>query len=924
VRASGSAHRHTSIRARQFITTDLSNGASQTFRNAARRLLFTYAAAVRRLSAQPILTALLVGIAIWLSFGSLAVMDGASGRRIGLLAPFWLLALSATTAVALFCGVARVRRAHPLMWSLLIVLPWLPIPVPDAFLLWTGPAVLFVWIAIGLCTLPLLLRHVNRHRVRFLTDPRVAPRVACALALVASLAVHYKQQLPPAGDEPHYLLIAHSLLVDHDLEVSNNYERGDYLTYYAGPLRPHYARPAKDGSLYSLHGPGLPVLIAPALAIGGYRGAVLWIAVIGALGTLFVWKAAHTLTSDVTAAWVAWAAAALTAPVVLESTLIYPDAVAGTVLCGGVLATLTASSLSIRGAAALGAGIGLLPWLHTRFVPLAGILAVVIALRLIRTSAAWRRWVPTLLALGVPIGLSVAAWLLYSAKLYGTFDPMSAYDGGTPLRPERVVSGLLGLVGDQEFGLIPNAPVHLLWIGGALALSKHHKRLLVELACVALPYFVAVAAFPNWFGGSTPARYLAPLVYPLAVPVAALWSRQDEFGRCVSVALLMISMLIACAFGFGASGALAYNSGEGRSSFLDWVAPTINLPGGFPSYFRAIPAEGPARGSIAQELLLPGAVWVIASLGIWSLSRWIHNRCAPDTVSRPALAAGCLVAVLSAGVTSTWAVAKVPHVIATRSQLRLIERQDPRATPLGVQLYPFRLMSSADALQHLEISTSSLETPPIGALLNLSEVPPGDYRLRLRFVSQPRGEISLSVGRSGGPLATWEASAPDSTYSFRIPIKASALTIVGDAAALASIQSVALIPMRHIATTWAAETRARAAARYGAAVVYAIDNRIIIEREGFWVLAGRQPDVVITTDSPRSGLTFQVSNVAIQNRVRISSGAWSATRQLAPDERWLVNVPLRDSAQSAIVNFRVDTGAVVDGRLLGCRVTIVQ
>ena len=888
-------------------------------------VLFTYAAVVRDVSVPTLLTAVGAGIAIWLSFGSLGVMDAASGGRIGLLAPFWVLALSTAATVALFCGVPRVRHAaRAVRWSLLILLPWLPLPVPDVFLIWTGPVVRLTWIAIALWALPGLLGQINRRRVRFLFDARIAPRVACALAFVACVAVHYKQQFPPVGDEPHYLLIAHSLLVDHDLKVSNNYEHGDYLTYYPGRLWPHYARPGRDGSLYSLHAPGLPVLIAPALAVGGYRAVVLWIAVIGALGTLFVWKAAYALTSDVTAAWVAWAAAALTAPAVLESTLIYPDAVAGTVLGAGVLAMLTASSLSIQRAAALGLGIGLLPWLHTRFAPLAGILTVAVAFRLIGTPGGWRRWWRTLLGLVSPIVVSVTAWLLFFAYVYGTFDPLAAYDAQSPLQPERVVSGVLGLVADQEFGLIPNAPVHLLWIGGALALSRHHKRLLIELACVAIPYVLAVAAFPNWFGGSTPGRYLAPLVFPLAVTVAALWSRQDDFGRSLSVALLTVSVLIACAFGFGARGALAYNAGEGRSAFLDWVVPTVNLPAGFPSYFRAIPAEGPVRGSLSRELMLPGAIWAIAAIGIWSLSRWIHNRCAPHTVNRSTLAAGSLVAVLSIGVASTWQIAKVPHLIATRAQLGLVAREDPAATPLGVQLVPFRLMSSADALRRLEITTSPLDTPSTAVMLNLSEVPPGDYRLRLGFVAEPRGEISLLVGRVGGPLATWHVSGADNAYRFRIPIRASTLTIVGDPAAAESIRSVALVPLRHITTPWAAVTRARAAARYGRTVVYAIDNRVIIEPDGFWVLGGRQPDVVITTDRWQPELTFQVSNVAIRNRVRVSIAGWSATRELAPDERWLVTVPLPDSLQPAIVNVSVEQGAVAAGQLLGCRVSIVR
>jgi hypothetical protein len=879
---------------------------------------------MRRAWTPTTLTALVVGIAIWLSFGSLAVADATSSLRIGLLAPLWWLALFTAASIVLFRSVEMVRRArHVFGWSLLLLLPWLPIPVPDALLIWTGPVVLLVWTAIGLSALALLLQHTARPLTRVLCDARLAPRVACALAFVASVAVHANQRLPPAGDEPHYLLAAHSLVVDHDLEVSNNYEQGDYLAYYAGPLRPHYARPARDGSLYSGHGPGMPVLIAPALALGGYRGVVLWLAAIAALGTLFVWKAAHVLTSDVTAAWVAWAAVALTAPVILDSALVYPDVVAGTVLAAGVLAMLSAATVSIHGAAALGVGVGLLPWLHTRFAPLAVILAVVVASRLMGTHGGWRRWSPALLGLSLPIAASVAGWFLFSAYLYGTFDPLAAYGGRTPLQPEHVVTGLIGVIADQEFGLIPNAPVHLLWIGGTMALARHHTRLLVELAVIAGPYVLAVAAFPGWFGGSTPARYLAPLAFPLAVMVASLWTRQNDLGRSLSMALLLISVLIAGAFGFGATGMLAYNGGAGRSAWLDWAAPMVNLPGGFPSYFRAIPAEGPARGSLLQELVLPAGTWALISIAIWSLARWIDHR-APDTIDRPTLAAASLVAVLTAAVPSTWAITQEPHVIATRAQLELVAREGRPGTVVGAQLPPFQFMRSIEALQRLEISGSPLDALPADPLLSLSEVPAADYHLRLDLGAEPRGHISLLVGSAGGPIATWDLSEPDNTYHFRLPVPASGVTIVGDPPAAAAVRRIALVPIRGITPPWTAVTRARGAARYGQAVVYAIDERVILEPEGFWVLGGRQPDVVITTDDSRSRLAFQVSNVAIPNRVRVSHSAWSETRDLAPDEQWLVSVPLDDPDHPAILNFKVEQGAVVDGRPLGCRVRIVE
>jgi hypothetical protein len=88
---------------------------------------------------------------------------------------------------------------------------------------------------------------------------------------------------------------------------------------------------------------------------------------------------------------------------------------------------LTASSLSIPRAAALGLGIGLLPWLHTRFAPVAAILTVAVALRLLSTPGDWRRSWRTLLGLVSPIVVSVTAWLLFFAHVYGTFNPLGAY-----------------------------------------------------------------------------------------------------------------------------------------------------------------------------------------------------------------------------------------------------------------------------------------------------------------------------------------------------------------------------------------------------------------------------------------------------------------------------------------------------------------
>jgi hypothetical protein len=88
------------------------------------------------------------------------------------------------------------------------------------------------------------------------------------------------------GDEPHYLLQMHSLLVDHDLEVQNNYANLDYRDFFVGETL------NVGAYLYQYHGRtirhhfslGMPLLLTPAYALGGRVGVQLLLALLTAGG----------------------------------------------------------------------------------------------------------------------------------------------------------------------------------------------------------------------------------------------------------------------------------------------------------------------------------------------------------------------------------------------------------------------------------------------------------------------------------------------------------------------------------------------------------------------------------------------------------------------------------------------------------------
>ena len=71
-----------------------------------------------------------------------------------------------------------------------------------------------------------------------------------SLALFIALGVHTQRVLGVVGDEPHYLVIAHSLLVDGDLRIENNHLARHYEAFHPGFLAPHFLQRGVNDVIY--------------------------------------------------------------------------------------------------------------------------------------------------------------------------------------------------------------------------------------------------------------------------------------------------------------------------------------------------------------------------------------------------------------------------------------------------------------------------------------------------------------------------------------------------------------------------------------------------------------------------------------------------------------------------------------------------
>lgn len=203
-----------------------------------------------------------------------------------------------------------------------------------------------------------------------------------APALLSTVAWNVASHVP-AGDEPHYLVITQSLLKDGDLRIENNHRQRDYAAYVGGDLAPHYVTRGRDAEIYSIHSPGTPVLVLPAFALFGYRGAEVWLLLLAGLTGSLLWRIGWRATGDPSAAWFAWAAVAGSASFLLHSFAVFPDAPGALAVAAGILLLVrlarTPGEVGPRALVIVSALLGALPWLHTRFAVLAGGLGLLIA-----------------------------------------------------------------------------------------------------------------------------------------------------------------------------------------------------------------------------------------------------------------------------------------------------------------------------------------------------------------------------------------------------------------------------------------------------------------------------------------------------------------------------------------------------------------
>jgi hypothetical protein len=868
------------------------------------------------------IVAVFAASAAWLTGGALTLTSIQPGaERIGVLPspvwlPLWLL-------VAFMLRAWLRRRGNRfVLLSLPVVLlaPWLPFRVPSAFYIWTGTLRSWLWVVVvaGLAA-PVLGGQAPGWLARLARDPRRAPWLAGATAAVAYLIGAYQiSPRLPTGDEPHYLVIAQSILRDHDLKIENNHRRGDYREYYDDELRPDYLRRGVNGEIYSVHAPGLAVIVAPAFAVLGYAGVLVFLALLSAWATALAWMATWRMTADAAASWFGWATVALTAPFFFQSFVVYPDAPGAALIMAGVLALVDGGLLSTKRLVAVGAALAMLPWLHTRYVAAAVMLGAMILARLWTRNGVTRadRGRRAVALLSVPI-VSAACWFGFFYAIYGSPDPRGPYGGGTQSALANLPRGAIGLLFDQQFGVLPAAPVLLCAFAGLAVLVRRAPRLAAELLILIAPYGLVVGAYQMWWGGnSSPGRFVIPVLLPMAIP-AGVWfqTRRGSAARLLGLGALTVSLLTTFTLATVDRGVLLYNFRDGSSRLFTWLSPLVNITTGLPSVFQTTPSAA----------LLHGLVWIAAIAATAAIGVFVERRGGTRTSVAVALGFSAIVSATVA-LTIVWrdhdpAVARVTPATGAMALLR---RYDPDSGQFAVRDQPLGRLRMRDILANVTLADTardpeSRDEPAV----SLFDLPAGTYAIDGTGGGSGSGLVTATIDDDFGPQWSWRVGDSPDTWQreIRLPVPARVLAISASGARHLTVRPTHIAGSSH----QLANSKATRIARYGSAVVFLMGGHAFMERGGTWVEGGRSADFVISPDEGGLVKVF-VRNPPVANLVTLEGDGWREVLTLSPGEERIVTrqvaaesggMRLRATAAHGARPTEFERGST-DTRFLGC------
>ncbi len=380
----------------------------------------------------------------------------------------------------------------------------------------------------------------------------IAATAAAVLAtLVGLLAVRWHNPQFLFGDEPHYLVISRSLILDSDVDVKNDYVEGRYLRYFPAKIEPHVNTTiftADDPHWFPIHGVGLPALLVPAVWASDADGAAIAMVGIAVIVLVLTFFWVRRFTGNV---WLSALAAGTLgiSPFFLGlQSRIFPDLPTAALLLGCLL-ILEMSERRRGHLLLLGVLVGVSPWFHFKnALPFAAI-GVIAFVQVVRGTDGTERIRRALLLAGPALASAVGYELAVHAW-YGSWLPTRMFPPGNEAFALAPTTGMAAASFDSARGLLSINPALMLIPAGLPLWARKWPAPFLRLALVLVPTIWIQATFNDWAGGfNAPAGRYALQFTPAFVPAIALLLREAPRAfRALASPLVGFHWVLGAAF----------------------------------------------------------------------------------------------------------------------------------------------------------------------------------------------------------------------------------------------------------------------------------------------------------------------------------------------------------------------------------------
>jgi hypothetical protein len=341
-----------------------------------------------------------------------------------------------------------------------------------------------------------------------------------------------------AGDEPHYLLISHSLLRDGDIDLSNNYANKDYQKIMLAQVKIKSHTAPGTQNRYSFHSPGTSLFLLPFYALGFlFKGKLLVLfirlgmSVFGALLGLQIYLFATQEWKQEKLAVGIWFLYSFSSPVFFYSLHVYPEIIIALFSLAVFRLLRFSSSLSRAKLVFIGLLLSGFIWFHAiKYVFIAVPLLIYSVWALLKKhKVGWN-----ILYFLIFPSILTSLYFLFQHTFYGSLS-LSSVSWRGAMAPEEsleylknIVTGipfrhrwetLAGFFFDQRDGLLLYAPIYFFAFLGCVEILRRNFRYLLLLLFLTVPYVLNSAFLTQRTGYAPQARPLVAVSWVLAILV---------------------------------------------------------------------------------------------------------------------------------------------------------------------------------------------------------------------------------------------------------------------------------------------------------------------------------------------------------------------------------------------------------------------